>query len=106
MGEDAIAARLDRMDAKLDKLDGKIDDQRRELQANSKETHGKMYERIEALENEAAENRHVIAAMKEHMAKDMPFEVSWRQKAYQIMLFVLTSGIGAFVAILIARWTR
>ena len=106
MGEDAIAARLDRMDEKLDKLDSKIDDQRRELQANSKETHGKIYERIGALENENAENRHVIAAMKEHVAEDVSFEAGWSQKAYQIMLFVLTSGIGAFLAILIARWTR
>lgn len=106
MSEDDLRSRLDRLDEKLDRLDSKMDEQRRELQTNSKEAHGKLYGRIEALENEAAENRHVIAAMKEHMAKDMPFEVSWRQKAYQVMLFVLTSGIGAFVAILIARWTR
>lgn len=99
MSEDDLRSRLDRLDEKLDDL-------RRELQSSSRESHGKIYERIEALENEAAENRHVIAAMKEHMANDVPFEVSWRQKAYQIMLFVLTSGVGAFAAILIARWTR
>ena len=117
MSEDYLRARLDRIDRRIeDRLnitDRKLDELRRELQDNSAKTqarnseaHGKIYERMEALENEAAENRHVIAAMKEHVAGDVPFEAGWRQKAYQVMLFVLTSAAGAFAAILTARWTR
>lgn len=96
MGEEDLRARLDRLDEKLDDL-------RRELQSNSKESHGKIYERIETLENEAAENRHVIAAMKEHMAKDVPFEAGWRSKAYQMAQFIVTSCLGALLAILVSR---
>lgn len=104
MSEDEFRARLDSFDKKLDRLDEKQDELRRELQTNSKEAHGKLYVRIEALENENAENRHVIAAMKEHMANDTSFEAGWQSKAYQMAQFVLTSCVGALLAILVTKY--
>lgn len=110
MSEDDLRARLDRIDTRiedrLNKTDEKIDDLRRELQSSSKLSHQQIYKRIEAVENENAENRHILAAMKEHLEQDTPFESGWRSKVYQVAIFILTSGVGAFFAILAARWTK
>lgn len=104
--DDDIRARLDRMDAKLDRLDTKLDAQRIELQTNSKSAHDKINEQIYALQTEAAENRHIVRAMEEHLADDQSFETGWQEKVYRVVIYLLTSGVGAFVAILVARWMR
>lgn len=106
MSEDDFRARLDRLDAKLDRLDAKLDAQRIELQTNSNDAHDKINEQIQALQTEAAENRHIIKAMDAHIAAEKPFEVSWQEKVYRVVIYILTSGVGAFVAIFVSRWLR
>lgn len=100
---DGLERRFDRTDDKLDKMEGKIDALRRELSENSKNSHAKIYGEIDDLKRESAERKYVYKALNDHIKNDTPFESAWNRKLVQVLIFVVASGAGCMISILIAK---
>ena len=107
---DGLERRFDRTDDKLDKMEAKIDALRRELSENSKNSHSKIYGEIDDskkeiadLKREIAERKYVDKALNDHIKNDLPFESAWNRKLVQVLIFVVASGAGCMISILIAR---